>query len=56
MPHVLKVFWSIENGQKNCFSPNTWQMMAFLNPLDVMIPKIPFSFFAEVWVRVTSSA
>ena len=32
----------------------TWQMMIFLKPLDPLIPKIPFSFFAEFWVRVTS--
>ena len=38
------------------FSPNTWQMMVSLNPLDVLIPKIPFSFFAELWVWVTSGA
>ena len=31
-------------------------MMTFLNPLDTLIPKIPFSFFAEFWVRVTSRA
>ena len=36
--------------------PNTWQMMTLLNPLDALIPKIPFSFFAECWVRVTSRA
>ena len=34
--------------------PNTLQMMTFLNPLDTLIPKIPFSFFADFWVRVTS--
>ena len=28
----------------------------FLNPLDALIPKIPSSFFAEFWVRVTSGA
>ena len=33
-----------------------WQMMTFLNPLDALIPKIPFSFFADFWVRVTSEA
>ena len=27
--------------------------MTFLNPLDALIPKNPFSFFAEFWVRVT---
>ena len=31
-------------------------MMTFLNPLDALIPKIPFSFFAEFWVWVTSEA
>ena len=36
--------------------PNPWQMMTFLNPLDALIPKMPFSFFAEFWVRVTSRA
>ena len=35
-------------------SPNTWQIMNFPNPLNGLIPKIPFSFFAEFWVRVTS--
>ena len=25
--------------------PNLWQMMIFLNPLNILIPKIPFSFF-----------
>ena len=28
-------------------SPNTWQMMFFLNPFDALIPKIQFSFFAN---------
>ena len=28
--------------------------MTFLNPLDALIPKIPFSFFADFWVWVTS--
>ena len=28
-------------------SPNSWQMMTVLNPLDARIPKIPFSFFYE---------
>ena len=37
-------------------SPNTWQMMTFLNPLDALIPNIPFSFFADFWVWVTSEA
>ena len=39
-----RIFVSIENGQK-VFSPNTWQMMTFLNPLDALIPKIQFLFF-----------
>jgi hypothetical protein len=47
-----KTFLSIENGQ--FFSPNTWQKMTFLNPLDALIPNIPFSFFAEFRPRVTS--
>ena len=38
------------------FSPNAWQMMTFLNPLDALIPQIPFSFFAAYLVRVTSGA
>ena len=39
------------------FSPNMWQMMmTFPNPLDALIPKIPFSFFADFWVWVTSKA
>ena len=33
-----------------------WQMMTFLNPLNAMIPKIPFSFFSDFWVWVTSGA
>ena len=45
---------SIENGQ--FFSPNTWQMMSFLNPLNTLVSKIPFSFFAKFWGRVTSGA
>ena len=49
-----KFFLSIQNGQ--FFSPNTWQMMTFLNPLNALIPKIPFSFFADFWVWVTSEA
>ena len=36
--------------------PNTWQLMMFLDPLDALIPKIPFSFFAEFRVRATSGA
>ena len=31
-------------------------MMTFVNPLDALIPKIPFSFFADFWVWVTSKA
>ena len=31
-------------------------MMTFLNPLDALIPKIPFSFFPDFWVWVTSEA
>ena len=31
-------------------------MMIFLKPLDALIPKIPFSFFADCWVWVTSEA
>ena len=31
-------------------------MITFLNPLDALIPKIPFSFFAEFQVRVTFGA
>ena len=38
------------------FSPNIWQMMTFLNPLDALIPKILFFFFADFWVWVTSGA
>ena len=38
------------------FSPNPWQMMTFLNPLDALVPRISFSFFAEFSVRVTSGA
>ena len=30
--------------------------MTFLNPLDALIPKIPFSFFPDFWVWVTSEA
>ena len=30
--------------------------MTFLNPLDALIPKIPFSFFSDFWVWVTSEA
>ena len=31
-------------------------MNIFLSPFDALIPKIPFSFFADFWVRVTSEA
>ena len=31
-------------------------MMTILNPLDELLPKAPFSFFAEFWIRVTSGA
>ena len=37
---------SITIGQ--FFSPNIWQMMTFLNPLDTLIPKTPFSFFQDL--------
>ena len=40
----------------NFFLTNIWQMMTFLNPLDALIPKIPFSIFADFWVWVTSEA
>ena len=30
--------------------------MTFLNPLNALIPKIPFSFFPDFWVWVTSKA
>ena len=30
--------------------------MTLLNPLDALIPKIPFSFFSDFWVWVTSEA
>ena len=30
--------------------------MTFLNPLEALIPKIPFSFFSDFWVWVTSEA
>ena len=48
-PKAPKIILSIKNDQF-FFSPNIWQMMIFLNPLDVLIPKIPFSFFAHFWV------
>ena len=30
--------------------------MTFLNPLNALIPRIPFSFFADFWIWVTSKA
>ena len=51
-----KMFFSIENAQIPPPPPTTWQMMTFPNPLDALIPKIPFSFFVDFWVRVTSGA
>ena len=41
-----EIFLSIEKGSK-IFPPNMWQMMTFLNPLDALIPKIPFHFFCR---------
>ena len=41
---------------KKSFSSNPWHMTTFLYPLDALIPKIPFSIFGELWVRVTSEA
>ena len=38
------------------FPPNTWQMMTFLNPLDALIPEIPFSLLCRFWVQVTCEA
>ena len=29
----------------NFFPQNPWRMMTLLNPLDMLIPEIPFSFF-----------
>ena len=50
-------------GAENFFERSKWskkfplrQMMTFLNPLDALIPKIPFSFFAEFGVQVTTGA
>ena len=40
-------FFSIQNGKK-IFSPGRWQVMTFLNPLDALIPKIPFFFFYRI--------
>ena len=50
MPNALNICLSVENGQKK------FQKCAFLNPLNGLIPKIPFSFFADSWVWVTSGA
>ena len=52
-------------GTENFFEHKQWSeffftkymaMMTFLNPLDALIPKIPFSSFADFWVWVTSEA
>ena len=40
---------------RKLFLPNTRQAV-FLNLLDALISKIPFSLFAEFWVRVASGA
>ena len=48
--HSLVIMKSGAEGAENWsifFSPNIWQMMTFLNPLDALNPKIPFSFFAD---------
>ena len=38
-------------GPFSSFFFTVWQTMTFLNPLDALIPNIPFSFFfAEFWV------
>ena len=44
----------VENGQSA--PQKTWQLMTFLNPFNALIPKIPFSFFAEFQVWATSGA
>ena len=49
-----KIFLSNENWSIFRHT-NPWQMMPFLNPLDALIPNIPFSFFFGR-VRVTSGA
>ena len=46
-PRRRHFFLRIQNGQ--FFTPNIWQMMIFLNPLDGLIPKIPFSFFLPIF-------
>ena len=40
----------------NCFFTKYMANDDFLSPLDALIPKIPFSFFADFWVWVTSEA
>ena len=45
---------SIENGQ--FFSTKSMANDDSSEPLDALIPKIPFSFFVKLWVRVTSGA
>ena len=46
-------FFSIENGPF-CFCTKYVANDDFLKFLDALIPKIPFSFFTEFWVRITS--
>ena len=46
------VFFSPEHMA--IFSPNAWQIIAFLNPLDVLIPQILFAFPPEFRVGVCS--
>ena len=53
-PH--QTIWSTFSFLFSLFSPNAWQIMIFLDPLDVLIPKSHFHFFAKFWVRVTSGA
>ena len=49
------MFLSIENIQ--FFSPNIWQMMTFLDPLDALIPKKSHFHFLPIFgVWVTSEA
>ena len=38
------------------FTEYEYEMITCLNPLDALIPKIPFSLFADFWVWVTSEA
>ena len=47
-PKAPKIFSSTKIGR--FFSPNIWQMTTFLNPLNALIPKIPFSFFPDFWI------